>query len=85
MNMGTSLAIYAVIARETGIPFVFPGSPQSYNGLVDMTDARLLARHLEWEATEPRAANKAFNVVNGDYFRWRNMWPRIAGLFRRTP
>jgi nucleoside-diphosphate-sugar epimerase len=82
MNMGTSLAIYAVIARETGIPFVFPGSPQSYNGLVDMTDARLLARHLEWETTQPGAANQAFNVVNGDYFRWRNMWPRIADYFR---
>lgn len=81
MNMGTSLAIYAVIARETGLPFVFSGSPQSYNGLVDMTDARLLARHLEWEATEPKAANNAFNVVNGDYFRWRNMWTRIADYF----
>ena len=81
MNMGTSLAIYAVIARETGIPFVFPGSAQSYNGLVDMTDARLLAIHLEWEATDPKAANTAFNVVNGDYFRWRNMWPRIAAYF----
>jgi nucleoside-diphosphate-sugar epimerase len=81
MNMGTSLAIYAVIARETGIPFVFPGSPQSWNGLVDMTDARLLAQHLEWEATEPKAANMAFNVVNGDYFRWRNMWTRITDYF----
>ena len=81
MNMGTSLAVYATIARETGIPFVFSGSPQQYNGLVDMTDARLLAQHLEWEATDPRAANKAFNVVNGDYFRWRNMWVRIADHF----
>jgi nucleoside-diphosphate-sugar epimerase len=81
MNMGTSLAVYAVLARETKIPFVFPGSPQSYNGLVDMTDARLLAQHLEWEATEPRAANMAFNVVNGDYFRWRSMWARIADYF----
>jgi nucleoside-diphosphate-sugar epimerase len=81
MNMGTSLAIYSVIAREAKIPFVFPGSPQAWNGLVDMTDARLLARHLEWEATESKAANKAFNVVNGDYFRWRTMWLRIAGYF----
>jgi nucleoside-diphosphate-sugar epimerase len=81
MNMGTSLAIYATLARETGIPFVFSGSPQSYNGLVDMTDARLLASHLEWEATDPKAANKAFNVVNGDYFRWKYMWPRIAEYF----
>jgi nucleoside-diphosphate-sugar epimerase len=85
MNMGTSLAIYATIARETGIPFVFSGSPQSYNGLVDMTDARLLARHLEWEALEPKAANKAFNVVNGDVFRWRYMWARIAAHFGVEP
>ena len=85
MNMGTSLAVYATIARETGIPFVFPGSPQSYNGLVDVTDARILAQHLEWEATEPQAANMAFNVVNGDYFRWRAMWTRIAGYFGVEP
>lgn len=81
MNMGTSLAIYATLARETGLPFVFPGSPQSYNGLVDMLDARLLAKHLEWEATEPKAVNKAFNVVNGDVFRWRYMWEKLAGYF----
>jgi hypothetical protein len=53
MNMGTSLAIYATLARETGIPFVFSGSPQSYDGLVDITDARLLAARLEWERLNP--------------------------------
>lgn len=81
MNLGTSLAVYATIAREAGIPFVFPGSPVSYNGVVDVTDARMLARHLTWEATEPKAANLAFNVVNGDHFRWRTMWSRIADYF----
>ena len=54
---------------------------QQYGGLVDMTDARLLATHLIWEATTPPAADKAFNVVNGDVFRWRKMWGRIAGYF----
>jgi hypothetical protein len=54
MNMGTTLAIYATLARETGIPFVFSGSPQSYKGLVDMTDARLLAAHLERERVNHR-------------------------------
>jgi nucleoside-diphosphate-sugar epimerase len=81
MNMGTSLAVYATIAKETGIPFVFPGAPMSYNGLVDVTDARILAKHLHWEATEPKAANLAFNVVNGDVFRWRYMWAKIANYF----
>jgi nucleoside-diphosphate-sugar epimerase len=81
MNLGTSIAVYATLARETGRPFVFPGAPESYNGLVDMTDAKVLAAHLEWEATKKKAANKAFNVVNGDYFRWRNMWKSIADYF----
>ena len=46
-----------------------------------MTDARLLAKHLRWAATTPAAANEAFNVVNGDVFRWSWMWSRIAGWF----
>jgi nucleoside-diphosphate-sugar epimerase len=81
MNLGTSLAVYAALCRETGRPFRFPGSPQSYSGLVDMTDAGILAQHLEWEATNRKAADKAFNVVNGDYFRWRKMWKLIAAHF----
>jgi nucleoside-diphosphate-sugar epimerase len=81
MNLGTSLAVYATLCRETGIAFEFPGSPQQYGGVVDMTSADLLAHHLEWEATEPAAANQAFNVVNGDVFRWKVMWKRIADYF----
>ena len=81
MNLGTSLAVYASICRETGRPFVFPGSPQQYAGVTDMTDARILARHLVWSATEPNAANMAFNVVNGDVFRWKKLWRQIAEYF----
>lgn len=69
MNMGTTLAVYATICRETGRPFQFPGSAAQWNGLTDMTDARLLGRHLLWAATTPSAQNEAFNVVNGDVFR----------------
>jgi nucleoside-diphosphate-sugar epimerase len=78
MNMGVTLALYGSICRETGRPFVFPGSPQQWNGVTDVTDARLLARQLEWAATSPRAANEAFNIVNGDVFRWRRMWGVLA-------
>lgn len=85
MNLGTSIAAYATICRETGRPFVFPGSPQAYNGLVDMTDARILAEHLAWEATSKKAADKAFNVVNGDVFRWRRLWVSIADYFGVEP
>lgn len=78
MNMGVTLALYGAICRETGAPFVFPGSPQQYDGITDITDARLLAEQLVWAATTPAAADEAFNTVNGDVFRWRQMWPLVA-------
>jgi nucleoside-diphosphate-sugar epimerase len=81
MNMGTTLAVYATICRETGRPFRFPGVAAQWNSLTDMTDARLLARHLLWAARTPAAADQDFNVVNGDVFRWSWMWRRIAGWF----
>jgi len=78
MNMGVTLAVYATICRETGRPFVFPGSREQYDAATDVTDSRILARQLEWAATSPAAANQALNIVNGDIFRWRRMWPIIA-------
>jgi nucleoside-diphosphate-sugar epimerase len=85
MNMGTTLAVYASLCRETGRKFTFPGSAVQWEGLTDMTDARQLARHLLWAATTPKAANEAFNVVNGDVFRWQWMWGRIANWFGLEP
>jgi nucleoside-diphosphate-sugar epimerase len=78
MNMGVTLALYGSICRATGEPFVFPGSPEQYNGVTDITDARLLGRHVTWSATEPAARNQAFNTVNGEVFRWRQLWPVLA-------
>ena len=85
MNMGVTLAVYATICRESGRPFLFPGSPAQWNGLTDMTDARLLARHLEWAAATEVARNQAFNVVNGDVFRWKWMWAQLADWFGIRP
>jgi nucleoside-diphosphate-sugar epimerase len=78
MNMGVTLSVYGTICREQGRPFVFPGTPVQYEGITDMTDAILLAEHMVWAATEAAAANQAFNVVNGDVFRWRRMWSVLA-------
>ena len=85
MNMGVTLAVYASICRETGAPFVFPGSHLQWNALTDVTDARLLARHLEWASTTPAAADHAFNIVNGDIFRWRWLWSQLAAYFHVEP
>jgi nucleoside-diphosphate-sugar epimerase len=81
MNMGTTLAVYASICRETGRPFQFPGSEAQWNGLSDVTDARILARQLRWAADTDAARNEAFNITNGDYFRWSWLWRRLAAWF----
>jgi nucleoside-diphosphate-sugar epimerase len=85
MNMGSTLAVYASICRETGRKFYFPGSAVQWNSLTDMTDARQLAQHLLWAAETPAAHDQAFNVVNGDVFRWKWMWGRIAAWFGIAP
>ncbi len=81
MNMGTTLAAYATLCRETGRPFTFPGSATQWTGLTDMTDAGQLARHLLWATETAAAHDQAFNIVNGDVFRWQWMWGRIADWF----
>ena len=50
-----------------------------------MTDARVLAKHMEWAATSEAGRNQAFNVVNGDIFRWRWLWPNLAADFGGLP
>jgi nucleoside-diphosphate-sugar epimerase len=78
MNMGVTLAVYGAICRETGRAFRFPGSREQWEAVTDVTDAGLLADHLVWASTTPAAANHALNIVNGDVFRWRRLWPRLA-------
>lgn len=81
MNLAVAIAVYASMSKELGLPLRFPGKPGAYDKLLEMTDAGLLARATVWAATEPRAANQAFNISNGDLFRWNDMWPKIARYF----
>ena len=81
MNLALAIAVYASISKELGLPLRFPGKPGAYDHLVEMTDAGLLARATVWAATEPNCANQAFNITNGDLFRWNEMWPFIADYF----
>jgi nucleoside-diphosphate-sugar epimerase len=85
MNLGTTLAVYASICKETGRRFRFPGSQAQWSGLSDVTDARMLAKQLLWAADADAAKNEAFNITNGDVFRWSWLWDRIAGWFGLQP
>lgn len=81
MNLAMVIGVYAAISKELGLPLRFPGKPGAYDTLMEVTDAGLLARATVWAATEPRCANQAFNIANGDLFRWNQLWPRIAQHF----
>jgi nucleoside-diphosphate-sugar epimerase len=81
MNMGTTLAVYASICKYEGVPFIWPGSEIQWNGISDITDAKVLADQIVWAATNPEAHNEAFNVTNGAIFRWKWLWPKIAEWF----
>ncbi|MEQ8652473.1 MAG: SDR family oxidoreductase [Kiloniellales bacterium] len=78
MNGITAIGTFAAISRELGMPLRFPGGAPRVN---EATDARLLAKAIEWAGQEPRCAGEAFNIVNGDVFTWEAVWPRIAKLF----
>ena len=74
--------MYATICRELGLPFVFPGSVQQWNFITDVTDADLLGEQMLVGGTHARRPqNEAFNIANGDVFRWRWLWPQIAEHF----
>ncbi|MEV8374033.1 SDR family oxidoreductase [Kribbella sp. NPDC056861] len=81
MNLAVGIAVYASISKELGVPLRFPGKPGAYDSLLEMTDAGLLAKATVWAATSPAAANQAFNITNGDLFRWSELWPKLARWF----
>jgi nucleoside-diphosphate-sugar epimerase len=58
-----------------------PGSEKFYTLFDSFTYSRLHASFNLWAALEPKCANQAFNVVNGDTESWQNMWPKLARRF----
>jgi len=81
MNITTCIAVYATISKELGLPLRFPGKPGAYEAVYQVTDSALLARSMVWAATAGSAQNEVFNITNGDFFRWKNVWPRFAEFF----
>lgn len=77
-SMGLVIAVLAAIQHELGEPLFFPGSEQAYASRTQFTEIALLARAVEWIAADARCGNQAFNVVNGDYPRWSELWPAFA-------
>ena len=79
MSIVPVIAVYAAVLKELGRPLAFPGT--AWESLYQVTESSHLANAALWAATEPRCANQAYNITNGDYFRWRDLWPKIASVF----
>lgn len=79
LSIVLALGIYAAIMREQGLPLTFPGGGRYVNAC---TDSRLIAQAVEFCAVNDHTANETYNVVNGDWIDWRDLWPSLAESFR---
>jgi nucleoside-diphosphate-sugar epimerase len=85
INLMTVLAVYGTMMKELKLPLYFPGDEKTFNSITFASDVGILNRAMLWASTDPRAANQAFNIGNGDSFRWQYMWPHVASLFDIEP
>jgi nucleoside-diphosphate-sugar epimerase len=81
LNLISTLGVYATLLREGGQPLTYPGKPGAFTSIYQVTDAGLLARAMVWMSTNPACADEAFNITNGDFFRFQNLWPVFARYF----
>jgi nucleoside-diphosphate-sugar epimerase len=81
MNLLMVIAVYGTLARHLDVPLAFPGPRAAYEALYQVTDARLLARAVDWAGETEACRGQVYNITNGDYFRWSRIWPRIAEFF----
>src|SRR6478609_51413 len=78
MNFALTVAVQAAICKELGQPLIFNGSDTQWNGLTDVSDSTIVAKQMIWASTTPGIGNEAWNVANGEVFRWRVLWPKLA-------
>ena len=81
MNLLNSIALYSLISKELDLPLRFPGSEKAYKKIYQATDVNLLSKAMLWAATSKKTKNQEFNITNGDFFRWSQIWPLIAKYF----
>lgn len=80
MNLGNLIGLYGTLCRETGTAMQFPGPASAYRDvLVNVTAADVLGEAALWAAETD--ADGAYNITNGDVFRWSHVWPKLADWF----
>ena len=81
MNPLMIIGAYASLSKTLGLPLRYPGSLGAYRSIYQATDAKLLGRAAHWALTSQQTADQAYNITNGDFFRWEQIWEKVADLF----
>lgn len=82
LNLTLLISVYATISKELGLPLRWPGDIGAYNKVYQVTDSNILSKASVWVSVKPDCAGQAYNISNGDVFRWESMWKCIADYFR---
>ena len=81
MSLLPTIAVYGSICKELGLQMRFPGTNTAYTAVMEVCNANVLAEGMVFVSTTPAAENQAFNINTGDFFRWADVWPKIADWF----
>ena len=85
MNMAQGLALFFSLYRERegeGAEVAFPYSEEAWTALHTDSSADVLGRfHVFASLQTEKVAGRAFNVVDGEAFAWKELWPRLAAYF----
>jgi len=81
MNSALTYALYILTCKKLGEVPRMPTNQIYWDGYDDCSFAPLIADFTIFVSTNWECGNEAFNVVNGDYFCWRYMWPRLTAYF----
>jgi len=78
MNPIATLGAYAALQKARDEPFVFSGHPHTIS---EATDARLIARAIEWAQRTESARDQIFNITNGDVVVWCELAATLSEFF----
>ncbi|KAI8550026.1 hypothetical protein RHMOL_Rhmol06G0072200 [Rhododendron molle] len=81
MNIVGTLCVYAAICKYENKPLKFPGTKVGWNSLKVASDADLIAEQQIWAAVDPYGKNEAFNISDGDVYKWKHFWRILAEQF----
>jgi nucleoside-diphosphate-sugar epimerase len=82
MNMIAALGVYGALLKARDEPLHYPSE---FLMAFESTDTDLMARAIDWAGQSAKAANRVFNITNGEVFVVKDLWPQIADALGMKP